>query len=63
MMVLGDLLIDTTRPSEYFSYKGSMTKPGCEEVVTWIVMAEPILVPKIQVVNAALLVNFVSYDY
>ena len=47
-IVLDDLLSEI-EGSDYFSYQGSLTTPGCFEVVSWIVMNEPILIGESQV--------------
>lgn len=36
-----DLLPDT---ENYMTYEGSLTKPGCYETVTWVVMNKPVYV-------------------
>jgi len=28
--------------SDYITYDGSMTQPGCQETVTWIIMNKPL---------------------
>ena len=33
----------------YITYEGSMTKPGCYETVTWIIMNKPVYVTSKQV--------------
>ncbi len=35
---------------EYFSYDGSLTTPGCDETVTWMVMSRPISISESQVI-------------
>ena len=34
----------------YITYEGSMTEPGCQETVTWIIMNRPIYVTPQQVI-------------
>lgn len=41
-----DLLPDT---KNYITYEGSLTRPGCQESVTWIIMNKPVYVKKSQV--------------
>ena len=43
---LSDLLPPT---DDYMTYDGSMTRPGCHETITWIVMNKPIYVTVEQV--------------
>lgn len=43
---LSDLLPPT---DDYMTYDGSMTRPGCHETITWIVMNKPIYVTLEQV--------------
>ena len=33
----------------YMTYEGSMTQPGCQETVTWIVMNKPLSMTERQV--------------
>lgn len=47
-LVLDDLLSEI-EGSDYFSYSGSLTTPGCFEVVSWIVMNEPIWIGESQI--------------
>ncbi len=35
--------------TEYMTYEGSLTQPGCYETVTWIVMNKPIYITNEQV--------------
>lgn len=42
-----DGLIPNT--SQYITYEGSLTTPGCHEVVTWIVLNKPVYVTPTQV--------------
>ena len=46
-LVLQDFL-DEIEDSAYFYYKGSLTTPECNEVVSWIVMEEPIFISSTQ---------------
>jgi len=55
-IVLDDLLSEI-EGSDYFSYQGSLTTPGCFEVVSWIVMNEPILIGESQVAALRTLMN------
>ena len=34
----------------YITYEGSMTEPGCQETVTWVIMNRPIYVTPQQVI-------------
>jgi len=47
-LILQDFL-DQIEGSYYYSYKGSLTTPGCNEVVSWIVMDQPIFIAKSQI--------------
>ena len=40
--------LDQVENSDYFSYQGSLTTPGCNEVVSWMVMEDPILITEAQ---------------
>lgn len=33
-------------PLSYYTYKGSLTTPNCDEAVTWIVLREQLLIKK-----------------
>ena len=33
---------------DYYTYQGSLTTPGCNEIVTWIVLETPIKISKKQ---------------
>ena len=37
--------------SKYYTFRGSLTTPPCEESVRWIVMAQPTTISEDQVVN------------
>ena len=38
-------LSDLMPPTEdYMTYEGSMTRPGCHETITWIVMNKPVYI-------------------
>ena len=41
-----DLLPDT---EEYITYEGSMTTPGCEETVTWLIYNKPMCITQADV--------------
>ena len=43
---LGSFLNKQENNWKYFTYSGSLTTPHCNEVVTWVVHSEPILVQK-----------------
>lgn len=43
---LNDLIPNTT---EYMTYEGSLTIPGCQESVTWIIFNKPIYLSADQV--------------
>jgi hypothetical protein len=51
----GAMLRKATNPggddslSTYFTYHGSLTTPGCEEVVTWVVFQRPLAVAAVQI--------------
>ncbi|XP_054852852.1 carbonic anhydrase 15-like [Eublepharis macularius] len=45
---LSNLLPNTDSLSKYYRYKGSLTTPGCEEVVVWTVFEEQIPISKPQ---------------
>ena len=36
--------------SGYITYEGSMTEPGCQETVTWVIMNRPIYITPQQVI-------------
>lgn len=40
--------------SNYITYEGSMTQPGCLETVTWIIFNRPLYVTRSQVLCAQL---------
>ena len=44
-------ILDQVKGSDYFSYQGSLTTPGCDEIVSWIVYDQPILITESQVQN------------
>lgn len=46
----------------YMTYDGSITQPGCQETVTWIIMNRPITVSKDQVRRVLLLSRSESND-
>jgi hypothetical protein len=51
----GAMLRKATNPggdksmSTYFTYHGSLTTPGCEEVVTWVVFQRALAVAQVQI--------------
>lgn len=45
-LLLADIIPKT---EHYMTYEGSLTQPGCQETVTWIVLNKPIYVTKGQV--------------
>jgi len=45
---LSDLLPLT---DHYMTYEGSMTRPGCHETITWIVMNKPVYITAQQVIH------------
>lgn len=46
---LSNLLPRMDLLSKYYRYKGSLTTPGCEEVVTWTIFEEQIPISRTQV--------------
>ncbi|XP_052821636.1 putative carbonic anhydrase-like protein 1 isoform X3 [Octopus bimaculoides] len=44
-VLLADIIPKT---DHYMTYEGSLTQPGCQETVTWIILNKPIYVTKIQ---------------
>ena len=34
-------IFDGTTPLDYYSYRGGLTTPGCNELVTWVVLEKP----------------------
>ena len=49
-LILQDFL-DQVEGSNYFSYQGSLTTPGCNEAVSWIIMDQPVLIAESQVIK------------
>jgi len=47
---LNELMPET---ADYMTYEGSMTRPGCHETITWIVMNKPVYVTVEQVSHAS----------
>ena len=43
--------LDQVEGSNYFSYQGSLTTPGCNEAVSWIIMDQPVLIAESQVLK------------
>ena len=43
--------LDQVEGSNYFSYQGSLTTPGCYEAVSWIIMDQPVLIAESQVLK------------
>jgi len=41
-------LIDPSLPGPYYSYEGSLTTPGCDEVVEWILYKKPLEISETQ---------------
>ena len=41
--------LDQVEGSNYYSYQGSLTTPGCNEAVSWIIMDQPVLIAESQV--------------
>ena len=41
--------LDQVEGSNYYSYQGSLTTPGCNEAVSWIIMDQPVLIDESQV--------------
>lgn len=46
----------------FVTYEGSLTRPGCMETVTWVILNKPIHVSHSQVSNAYLYIYF-SYNF
>lgn len=42
---INDLLMDVDM-TKYYRYNGSLTTPGCDEVVVWTVFQQPIRISK-----------------
>lgn len=53
-LTLQDFL-DQVEGSNYFSYQGSLTTPGCNEAVSWIIMNQPVLIAESQIAALRLL--------
>ncbi|XP_064609935.1 carbonic anhydrase-related protein 10-like [Liolophura sinensis] len=51
--VVSDVYVDGLIPntSQYITYEGSLTTPGCHEVVTWIVLNKPVYVTPTQLAS------------
>lgn len=43
---VGDLVSESL--AHYVTYEGSMTAPGCQETVTWIVLNKPLFITRQQ---------------
>ena len=46
---LGSLIEPSIMSGKYFSYEGSLTTPGCDEVVEWILYKKPLEISETQV--------------
>lgn len=49
----------------YLTYEGSLTQPGCQETVTWVILNKPLYISTYQVIHCMFLVGFlwVHFDF